>query len=244
MASPLKKQRDAILLRVKRNSSTVATDAASQVLAASEDSLHLILVEFEQDKLALKEFTQMAQRVEHKKTVLIPKWKPSVEAYLEAGEAYQNPIFSDLIVWLFDAEELDTAIDWCIKAIEKGLPTPENFKRQWPEVCADFVLEWSEKTFPTGNSIQPYFNQVLDKIENEWAINEKLHAKWLKFAGYALLTNPKGQVKPSDVGSVETLEQSLAFMEKAHEKHNKVGVTTKIKEVQSRINALKENKNL
>ncbi|EEX94366.1 putative terminase, endonuclease subunit [Vibrio orientalis CIP 102891 = ATCC 33934] len=248
MVSPLRKQRDAILLRVKRNDATAnaaaSIEVANQALSASADSLHIKLVEFEQDKLALKEFTQIAQKVNHKREVLIPKYKPMVEAYLEAGEAYQNPIFTDLIVWMFDAEELDTAIDWCIQAIEKGLPTPENFKRPWPEVCADFVLEWAEKTFPTGNSIQPYFNQVLNKIESDWAVNEKLHAKWLKFAGYALLTNEKGQVKPSDVGDLEKLESALAFMTKAHELHNKVGVTTKIKEVQSRINAIQEGKNL
>lgn len=242
MGSPLKRQREAIMLCVAKKAGK--PQAASDTLAASQDSLHLKLVEFEQDKLALKEFTQITQKVNHKRDVLIPKYKPMVEAYLEAGEAYQNPIFTDLIVWLFDAEELDTAIDWCCKAIEQGLPTPENFKRPWPEVCADFVLEWAEKTHPTGNSIQPYFNQVLEKIESEWAVNEKLHAKWLKFAGYALLTNAKGQVKASDVGDLEVLESSLAFMSKAHELHNKVGVTTKIKEVQSRINAIQEGKNL
>ncbi len=246
MVSPLKRQREAILLRVAKKPavSVAGHAAASDELAASQDSLHLKLVEFEQDKLALKGLVSLAQKVEHKREVLIPKYRAIVEAYLDAGEAYQNPIFSDLIVWLFDAEEMDTAIDWCFKAIEKALPTPENFKRAWPEVCADFVLEWAEKTLPTGNSVEPYFSKVFEKIEHEWVINEKLHAKWLKFAAYALLTAKNGNVQPSQVGDLEKLEASLVLMAKAQEKNPKVGVKTKINEVNARIRALVEGTNL
>lgn len=245
MASPLKKQRDAILLRVKRNSSTVATDAASQVLAASEDSLHLKLVEFEQDKLALKDLVSIKDKIEHKKSVLVPKWKPTVESYLEAGEAYQNPIFSDLIVWLFDAEDLDTAIDWCVKAIEKGLPTPENLKCDWPTFATRSVLAWAQSQYEKGLSFEPFYGQVDSKLSDKtWTAPDKLYAEWLKFAAYALLTNEDGEVKPSHVGNKETLEQSLSLMEKANDLHGKIGVGSKIKEVKARLRALEKGTNL
>ncbi|MGF1696560.1 phage terminase small subunit [Vibrio kyushuensis] len=245
MGSPLKRQRDAILLRVARNEPTAdQSDAASPVLAASADSLHIALVEFEQDKLALKEFDSRAQKIEHKRSVLIPKYQPMVEAYLEADETYQNPMFSDLIVWLFDVEELGLAIDWCVTAIEKGIPTPDNFKRKWPEVCADAVLEWAEQTQSSGNSVEPYFSDVLEKIESTWVVNEKLHAKWLKFAGYALITNEEGDVKASHVGEVETLQKAQALLIKAENKNPKAGVGTKLKDIKARIRALEEGTNL
>lgn len=244
MVSPLKKQREAILLRVKRNDAT-AVAAASQALAASADSLHIQLVEFEQDKLALKEFVSIDKKVEHKRNVLIPKYKPMVEAYLEAGEAYQNPIFTDLIVWLFDAEDLDTAIDWCCKAIENGLPTPENLKCNWPTFAVRSVLEWSEVQAKKGNSFEPYYGQINEQLADaEWDVPNQLYAQWLKFAAYALLTDEDGKVKPSSIGNVENLERALALMEQAEDKHSKIGVTTKVKEVKSRIKAIQEGKNL
>lgn len=85
MVSPLRKQREQILATV------VAAREATVATAATLDSLHLRLVEFEQDKLALKGFVQIAEKVNHKREVLIPKYKPVVEAYLDAGENYQNP---------------------------------------------------------------------------------------------------------------------------------------------------------
>ncbi|OXX22056.1 phage terminase small subunit [Vibrio sp. V08_P9A1T1] len=238
MVSPLKQQRDA-LLKAKQTKPAVAHDAT-----ASLDSLHLRLIEFEQDKKALKSFVQIAQKVNHKREVLIPKYKPVAEAYLEAGERYQNPIFQDLIVWLFDIEELETAIAWCLKAIEHDLPTPENFKRNWPTVCADFVLEWATKQQEHGRSVEPYFSQVFKLIDGEWELNEKVEAKWYKFAGYCLLLNEKGAPQPSQVGDKEQLEASMALLLKAHEKNPKIGVKTQIDKIQMRINALDEGKNL
>ncbi|MGD8230734.1 phage terminase small subunit [Vibrio sp. TRT 1302] len=249
MVSPLKKQRDAILLRVKRNdataSGTASTEAGSYALLASKDSLHIKLVEFEQDKLVLKEFASIDKKVEHKRNVLIPKYKPMVEAYLEAGEAYQNPIFTDLIVWLFDAEDLDTAISWCIQAIEQGLPTPENLKCNWPTFAVRSVLEWSEAQARNGNSFEPYYGRINEQLlEDEWDVPNQLHAQWLKFAAYALLTDDDRKVKPSSIGNVEHLERALALMEQAEDKHNKIGVATKVKEVKSRLKAIQEGTNL
>ncbi|ENH7394849.1 terminase endonuclease subunit [Vibrio vulnificus] len=239
MVSPLKKQREQILATV------VAEREATVATAATLDSLHLRLVEFEQDKLALKGLVQIAERVNHKREVLIPKYKPVVEAYLEAGENYQNPIFTDLIIWLFDVGQVDTAVEWLFKAIELGLPTPENFKRSsWAVVCGDFVLEWAEAQLANGQSVEPYFSTVFEKIDKEWKLPEKLEAKWYKFAGYGMLLNDKGAPQPSQVGDIEHLEKAKALLLIAHEKYNKIGVKTKIDKIDMRLNALREGKNL
>lgn len=239
MASPLKKQREQIL------ATAVAVREANVATAATLDSLHLRLVEFEQDKLALKGFVQIAEKVNHKREVLIPKYKPVVEAYLDAGENYQNPIFTDLIIWLFDVGQVDTAVEWLFKAIELGLPTPENFKRSsWAVVCGDFVLEWAEAQLANGQSVEPYFSTVFEKIHKEWKLPEKLEAKWYKFAGYAMLLNDKGEPQPSQVGDIEHLEKAKALLLMAHEKYNKIGVKTKIDQIDMRLNALREGKNL
>lgn len=235
MASPLQRQREQLLAKSHRDSARVSQ--------ASLDSLHLRLVEFEQDKRELKSLVQIAQKVNHKRDVLIPKYKPLAEQYLASGDHYQNPIFTDLIVWLFDIGELDTAIEWLFKAIELDLPTPDNFKRSsWAIVCADFVLEWAETQLSHGHSVEPYFSQVFRKIDQEWKLPEQLEAKWYKFAGYALLLNDRGDPQPSQVGNVERLEQAKALLIKAHDKHSKIGVKTKIDQIDMRIRAIQEGR--
>ncbi|WP_342609228.1 terminase endonuclease subunit [Vibrio tritonius] len=235
MASPLQRQREQLLAKSHRDSVRVSQ--------ASLDSLHLRLVEFEQDKRELKSLVQIAQKVNHKRDVLIPKYKPLAEQYLASGDHYQNPIFTDLIVWLFDIGELDIAIEWLFNAIELDLPTPDNFKRSsWAIVCADFVLEWAETQLSHGHSVEPYFSQVFRKIDQEWKLPEQLEAKWYKFAGYALLLNDRGDPQPSQVGNVERLEQAKALLIKAHDKHSKIGVKTKIDQIDMRIRAIQEGR--
>lgn len=238
MVSPLAKQRQKL---IEQQANQSAPEAVS---GADTDSLHLQLIEFEQEKLKLKGFVQIAEKVNYKRDALIPKYKPMAEKYLAAGESYQNPIFTDLIVWLFDTGELDTAIEWLFKAIELDLPTPENFRRDWPTFCADEVLAWAEKESERGHSIEPYFSQVFEKVEKDWRLHEKVHAKWYKFAGLYLIRNEEGQPQATAIGNVETLEKALALLQHAHDKNSKVGVGTQIKKIESRIRAINEGKNL
>ncbi|PNH93100.1 phage terminase small subunit [Vibrio diazotrophicus] len=237
MVSPLKKQRDA-LLNAKQASHAVVGDTTANL-----DSLHLRLIEFEQDKLKLKDLVQIAQKVNHKREVLIPKYMPVAEQYLEAGESYQNPIFTDLIVWLVDTNDFDTAMAWCEKAIEKELPTPENFKCTWPTFIAREVLEWAIDQQSTRKSVEPYFSNVFTKLlEGKWVVPDKLYAEWLKFAGDALLLNDQGVPQPSQVGTVEQLEKAKAFLLKAQEVHGKCGVKSKIGKIDQRIRAIQNGR--
>ncbi|AZL84369.1 terminase [Aliivibrio salmonicida] len=211
---------------------------------ADTNSLHIKLIDFEEDRKHLRSFNAIADRVEHKRSVLVPKYKPYVQAYLESGDQFENPIFTNLVIWLFDIKELDTAIDWCMKAIERDLPTPENFRRDWPTFCADEVLAWAERESERGHSIQPYFSQIFEKVHTEWRLHEKVQAKWYKFAGLSLIRNEDGNPQATAIGNVETLEKALALLQLAHEKHRHAGVGTQVKKIEQRIRAIKDGKNL
>ncbi len=215
------------------------------VEVANTDSLHLKLIEFEEDRKHLKGFNAIADRIEHKRSVLIPKYKPYIKAYLEKGDVYANPIFSDMIVWLFDVQELELAINWCFKAIDMDLPIPEGWRRKdWGTICADFVLKWAEKESAEGRNVEPYFSQVFEKVVNEWRLHEEIHSKWFKFAGLYLIRNEEGKPLASSVGNIETLEKALTLLTHAHEKSEKAQVKTHINKIQSRINALRDGTNL
>ncbi|KLV07978.1 terminase [Photobacterium ganghwense] len=238
MVSPLKRQRDAILA----NQLAAAMPQAGTV---NTDSLHIKLIELEEDRKRMRaQFNARADRTDHKRNVLIPKYKPLAETYLAAGEKYENPIFSTLIVWLFDIGDLSTAIDWCLKAIELELPTPEFIRRDWPTFCADSVLKWAETQAEHGHSIEPYFSQVFAKIRDDWRLHEEVNAKWYKFAGYFLLRDDEGKPRPSAIADKATLEQAKAFLQQANEYHSKIGVGTMISKIDMRLSALETGKNL
>ncbi|MFB9135712.1 phage terminase small subunit [Vibrio olivae] len=238
MVSPLARQRRQLL------DSHANQVASERVSGANTQSLHIKLIDFEEDRKYLRRLNAIAQRVEHKRSVLVPKYKAYVEHYLASGEVFENPIFTNMVIWLFDVADIETAIDWCLKAIALDLPTPENFRRDWPTVCADEVLAWAEKESERGHSIEPYFTNVFEKIQHDWQLHEEVEAKWYRFAGLHLIRNEDGQPQATSIGRIETLEKARDLLELAHDKYDKIGVKTQIKKIEQRLRALKENTNL
>lgn len=236
MASPFAKARQQILekeMRQERGN-----------VVATPSSLHLLLAELENDLEVLKTFNRTDEKVAHKRNVLVPKYREAVEAYLEGDEQFDNPLFAQMVIWLFDIEDLETAIKWCGIAIDRGLDTPERFKRDFATFCADEVLAWSERMAEKGQSVEPYFSKVFEKVQKEWSINEKPTAKWFKFAGLPLLRNEKGKPHAASVGDVEILQKSKALLIEAHEQYAAIGVGTMIDNIEQRIRALESGNNL
>ncbi|MCG9557900.1 phage terminase small subunit [Vibrio kanaloae] len=245
MASPLAKLRQEALAKQQKKSTP------EKQFVANPNSLHLLLSELESDLKVLKTFNRTDEKVNHKREVLVPKYRQAIEEYLAGDEQFDNPLFTQMVIWLFDIEDLETAIEWCDIAIERGLDTPERFKRDFATFCADEVLKWSERMASYGHSIEPYFNHVFANLtpdENgekpKWAITEKLSAKWFKFAGLYLLRNEKGEVHAGSVGDTETLEKAKNFLLKAQDEYPAIGVKTMIDKIEQRIRALESGDNL
>ncbi|MFA0607259.1 phage terminase small subunit [Vibrio amylolyticus] len=236
MASPLARQRQAQIAQEQKTKTVV--------MQATPNSLHLLLTELDTDLKVLKNFNRTDEKVEHKREVLVPKYRQAIEDYLAGEDLFDNPLFTQMVIWLFDIEELQTAIKWCDIAIERGLDTPERFKRDFATFCSDEVLAWSEKMASKGQSIEPYFSVVFEKVRDEWSIHEKPTAKWFKFAGLNLLRDESGQVKASSVGDIETLNQAKKHLEEAHNQYSNIGVKTMIDKIEQRISALDTGKNL
>jgi hypothetical protein len=158
MASPLAKLRQEALAKQQKQS------APEKQFVANPNSLHLLLAELESDLKVLKTFNRKDEKVNHKREILVPKYREAIEAYLAGDEQFDNPLFTQMVIWLFDIEDLETAIKWCDIAIERGLDTPERFKRDFATFCADEVLAWSERMADKGQSIEPYFSQVFELL--------------------------------------------------------------------------------
>lgn len=233
MISPLARQRQ----QAKKQVNAPATSGA---IASS--SLHVLLAELDNDKKVLKGLARLSDKVEYKRNELIPKYRPHVEEYLASGATFKNPLFAQMVIWLFDIEELDTAIKWCDIAIERGLET--GFKRDFAHFCSDSVRDWSERMAAMGHSIEPYFSQVFKKVRNDWRLKEKPTAKWYKFAGLLLLRDEKGKPRATSVGCKETLLKAQALLIEADNLYPAIGVMTHIDKIGQRIRALETGNNL
>ncbi|QTL95541.1 terminase endonuclease subunit [Aeromonas jandaei] len=229
-------------LRVQATQGAELAACTGIATGAVADSLHLQMIALEQDIVRLRNLARIADRVNMKRSELMPKYRPYVERYLasvaESGQPYQNELFQRLIIWAFDIGDLETGIAWALLAIEQNQQTPNNIKRDWAHFVADTVLEWAVKQAAEGHAVEPWFSRVFDKVRNDWRINERISAKWFKAAGCLLLRDHDGQPRPSAVGDSATLEQAAHWLSQAEKLHPKVGVNTLLQKIEMRLRVL------
>jgi len=201
-------------------------------------SLHLQMQEIDEDVALLRSLPTTADRVEMKRDVLLPKWLPTVESYLELGKVYANPVFAYCVIWLFDVGQYDQALDWAEIAIEQEQATPENIRSRFPAFVADQMLNWAEQASQAGEELEPYFSRTFENVTQRWRLHEEITAKWFKFAGLLMLRDENGQARAAAVDSVETLSNADRLLAAAEAKYHKAGVGTMRKTIAARIRHL------
>ncbi|KFF72105.1 terminase [Pectobacterium brasiliense] len=211
-----------------------------EALAASPVSFHLQKLELDKDVAMLRSLPRTEDRIEMKRDVLLPRWMPSVEAYLAGDARFANPALVYCVIWLFDTGEMGKALDWADTAISESQATPENFKSTLPAFVADTVLEWATDEAAAGHSVEPYFSRTFNNIRDKWRLHEDINAKWFKFAGLYLLRDENGQPRATAVDDVDTLEQADALLEQAEKFNKNAGVGTIRKKITARIRGLTE----
>ncbi|EDS0877650.1 terminase, partial [Salmonella enterica] len=130
----------------------------SQALETTE-SMHLLVKALETDVEHVRSLPTIADRIEFKRDVLLPRWVPTVEAYLESKQVYANPVFAWCVIWLFDVGELDQALEWADIAISQQQATPDQLRSNFPTFVADTMLAWAQESAGRGESIEPYFSR-------------------------------------------------------------------------------------
>ncbi|ECF8073707.1 terminase [Salmonella enterica] len=202
-------------------------------------SLHLQLAQLEIDCKAVSSCATNADRVALKRETLLPRWTPTIEAWLQNGEVYKYTPFVWCIVWLFDTGEMDKALDWADIAIKQNQPMPPRFDRDLPTFVVDEVMQWAQIQFDEGLSVEPYFSRVLGHIGEDWTLHEDLVAKWYKFAGLNLLRDSDGKpTSPATLRDVKRLRAADEWMARAQSATPKAGVRAIRNKIAARLRAL------
>ncbi|AKH22527.1 terminase [Escherichia coli] len=219
--------------------------AAQQAMERHEaltvrDSLHLQLAQLEIDCRAVSSCATNADRVAFKRESLLPRWMPTIEAWLQSGEEYKYIPFTWCIVWLFDTGEMDKALEWADIAIGQNQPMPPRFDRDLPTFVADEVMQWAQIQFDKGLSVEPYFSRVMSHIEKDWTLHEDIVARWYKFAGLNLLRDSDGKpTTPAAIYDVAKLRSADEWMARAHSTTPKAGVRAIQNKIAARLRALR-----
>lgn len=224
----------------QRHSLRIATEQRlkqSQAVDSSE-SMHILIAALEKDVAQARSIQFIPDRVAFKRDVLLPRWMPTVEAYLASGQVYANPVLAWCVIWLFDVGDLDKALDWADIAISQQQATPDRLRSNFPTFVADTMLAWAEESAGRGESIEPYFSRTFDRVANTWRLHEQVTAKWFKFAGLELLRGEDGQKTAAGVDDVATLEKADQLLAIAERHYFRVGVKTARQTIAARLRKL------
>lgn len=161
-----------------------------------------------------------------------------MEAYLESGQVYANPVFAWCVIWLFDVGDLDKALDWADIAISQQQATPDRLRSNFPTFVADSMLAWAQETSGRGESVEPYFSRTFERVASTWRLHEQVTAKWFKFAGLRLLRSEDGQTTAASVDDIETLEKADQLLATAEKYYLKISVKTARQTIAARIRKL------
>lgn len=207
-------------------------------LLRAEDSMHIKLAALDIDVKKLRSLTRMADRIDMKRDELLPRWEPVAREYVESGKAYPNPILVYCIIWLIDVKWFDTALAWADLAIEQGQEMPPNIKSKMPAFIAASIYDWAEMEAEAGRTVEPYFQQVFDRVAHHWRLHERIASKYYRFAALWLLRDEDGKPRASSITDVALLEKADRLLAKASELHPKIQVKTMRQRIAARIRAL------
>lgn len=206
----------------------------------TETSLHIQIVALEKDVAAAAEVSNRIERMEFKRDVLLPRWMPTAQTWLEGGSVQQNPVFAWCVVWLFDTGQFDQALDWADVAIVRGQDTPAAFGSTFPVFVADTMLSWAEQEAAQGNDLEPYFSRTLENVMQHWNVYEVIKAKYLKFSGLHLLRDENGEPRAAATDDRDVLLRAKELLEQAKGFDPKCGVGTMLQRIAARLRALEK----
>jgi hypothetical protein len=135
----------------------------------------VIFAALQQDLSALHDISDVAKKIELKRTVLLPKWLPFITQYRDSGAHKPFEPLVRFVIWQLDAEHIAEAIEWADFAIKQQQPMPNGFARTLDSFTAETIHDWAQRQFKAGDSAEPYLSQVIERIESrQWLVNEPI----------------------------------------------------------------------
>ncbi|MET4706722.1 phage terminase small subunit [Endozoicomonas lisbonensis] len=135
-----------------------------------------------EDLKILKDIQSTERKEKLKADDLVPKYRAFVESCLADDRAH--PILTQIMVWLFDVNDIAAAMELAEHCFKHKIPMPERFKSGLEVYAADALHKWAEARFKEGNSPEPYFSVVFNQIRDDaFDRPDAVTSKYYKLAG-------------------------------------------------------------
>jgi hypothetical protein len=104
---------------------------------------------------------------------LLPNYLPFVQAYVADGHNYPNDVAVQVMVWLFDVNDIDNALKIGAYLVATNTnELPAKFARNLLTFIADEVYEWANAQLKAEQTASPYLDDLVSFIDNEQVIEE------------------------------------------------------------------------
>lgn len=183
--------------------------------ANAQKHLALMTTALAEDCARLSDLDSIAERQRLKREELLPKYLDYVQRYRESGLNHPNPVLMQVLVWLFDTEQFEPALELADFARQQGQVMPERFRRNIQTFVADTVIEWAESEHKAKRSPEPYLTRLLPQVDGEWKLFERIPARYHKLLGDIAMDQ-------------EQWATAITHFERATELYPEIGVKTRL----------------
>lgn len=138
--------------------------------------LDVLKAALQQDLAALHDLTDVQKKIALKKEQLIPKWSPLIQQYRESGAHHPFEPLVWFCIWLLDAEQVDTCIEYSDLAIAQQQKLPANFTTSSLDTfIAEGIHDWAQRQLKAGHSAEPFLTNVLERVESKrWLVTHPI----------------------------------------------------------------------
>lgn len=107
------------------------------------------------------------------KSELLPNYLPFVQAYVADGHDYPNDVAVQVMVWLFDVNDIDNALKIGMYLVATGNnDLPPKFSRNLPTFVADAIYDWANAELKAEQTASPYLDDLITFMDDQ-ALVEK-----------------------------------------------------------------------
>ena len=203
----------AVVAGAKAMAYTPATALASP--ANAQKHLKLMEAGLEADLLRISEINSRELRRQLKLNELLPRYEEYVQQYRDSGLSFPNSVLVYVLIWLFDTAQFEKGMELADFAMSQGQALPERFNRDIPTFVADEVIEWAEAEYKAKRSPEPYVSNLLPRVDGEWALFERIPARYHKQLGILAMDQKEW-------------EKAIPHFERAEQLYEGIGVGTRL----------------
>jgi hypothetical protein len=107
------------------------------------------------------------------KSELLPNYLPFAQAYVADGHDYPNDVAVQVMVWLFDVNDIDNALKIGMYLVANGNnDLPPKFSRNLPTFVADAIYDWANAELKAKQTASPYLDDLITFMDDQ-ALVEK-----------------------------------------------------------------------